>query len=135
MAHKNIYTALLWVQGSYTIVTALWGLVDIESFMMVTGPKTDIWLVKTVSILLLPIAVVFFYSLYFNTDQRLVAIVGWLTALGLACIDFYYTANQTIRWVYAADGVLEILFCITWVYLLSSVGFTRRHFTQRRKGK
>ena len=132
---QKIYTALLWIQGTYTLFTALWALVDIESFMMVTGPKTDIWLVKTVSVLLLPITTAFFYALYFRTDQRLIIIIGLVTSLALACIDFYYTANKTIRWVYAADGVLETLFCITWLYLLKRFTQRLRGFTQRRRAR
>jgi len=37
-----------YLQGLYWLVTGLWGLIDVHSFMKVTGPKTDIWLVKTV---------------------------------------------------------------------------------------
>ena len=36
-------------QGLYFLVTAIWPLVHIASFMKVTGPKRDIWLVKTVA--------------------------------------------------------------------------------------
>lgn len=50
---RKLYRVLLWVQGVYTALTTLWGLVDIDSFMAVTAPKTDVWLVKTVSAVLL----------------------------------------------------------------------------------
>ena len=117
---RSLYTVLLWIQGTYTMLTALWGLLDIDSFMAVTGPKTDIWLVKTVSVLLIVIATNFFYALYFKTDRRLIIIIGMLTSLALACIDFYYTSNNTISWIYALDGVLETLFFMGWGYLLIS---------------
>ena len=39
------------VQGAFYAATGLWALVDLGSFMAVTGPKTDHWLVKTVGIL------------------------------------------------------------------------------------
>lgn len=41
------------IQGLYYLLTSLWGLLHIESFMMVTGPKFDIWLVKMVSVLII----------------------------------------------------------------------------------
>jgi hypothetical protein len=47
---------ILLVQGIYWLVTGVWGLVDIVSFMKVTGPKTDVWLVKTVSVLIVVIS-------------------------------------------------------------------------------
>lgn len=118
MLAQKIYSILLWVQGVYTLLTALWGLADIRSFMRVTGPKTDIWLVKTVSVLLLPITFCFFAALFLNMPFLPVSIVGIMTTAGLAAIDFYYTANRTIKWVYALDGILEILFLLTWIYLL-----------------
>jgi hypothetical protein len=118
MLLQKIYSILLWVQGVYTLLTALWGLVDIKSFMRVTGPKTDIWLVKTVSVLLLPITFCFFAALFLNMPFLSVSIIGIMTTAGLAAIDFYYTANRTIKWVYALDGIVDVLFLLTWIYLL-----------------
>lgn len=43
-------------QATYIFLTALWPLVHLESFMAVTGYKTDVWLVKTVGALLIPVA-------------------------------------------------------------------------------
>lgn len=57
MTIHKLYKGLLWIQGAYTSLTALWGLIDIDSFMAVTGPKNDIWLVKTVSVVLLAIGI------------------------------------------------------------------------------
>ena len=53
MFARKLYGVLLWVQGVYTARTALWGLLGIDSFMAVAGPKSDVWLVKTVSAVLL----------------------------------------------------------------------------------
>ena len=43
--------ALAVLQGAYFGLTAAWALVHIDSFMRVTGAKTDVWLVKTVAAL------------------------------------------------------------------------------------
>src|SRR4051812_49609509 len=59
-ASLSPFTGLLWVQGLYYLVTGVWPLVSIETFQMVTGPKTDHlvtgretdhWLVMTVGVL------------------------------------------------------------------------------------
>ena len=42
-------------QGGFYVATGLWAIVHIGSFQKVTGPKTDIWLVKTVGLLLVAI--------------------------------------------------------------------------------
>ena len=45
------YRLLLRLQGIFYLLTGIWPVLHIESFMAVTGPKTDIWLVKTVGLL------------------------------------------------------------------------------------
>jgi hypothetical protein len=121
MLAKKVYAILLWVQAVYMLVTALWGLIDIISFMKVTGPKTDIWLVKTVSVLLIPITLLLFSALYFKLNVLPVSIVAATTAAGLAFIDFYYTGNHIIKWVYAIDGIVQTIFLCSWVYLLTNI--------------
>jgi hypothetical protein len=118
MSAKKIYVVLIWIEAIYTLLTALWGLIDIDSFMQVTGPKTDVWLVKTVSVLLLPIAICFISGIYLKQNPLTIILVGLTTSVGLAAIDFYYTANDTIRFVYAIDGSLQLLFFTCWTYLL-----------------
>jgi len=108
---------LLWVQGTYTLLTATWPLVHIDSFVFITGPKTDIWLVKTVGALLIPIALTLLTYLFVRTDRRPAALLGGGTALAFICIDSYYALTNVIPDIYLADGVLEIAFLITWVYL------------------
>ncbi|MCC9168544.1 hypothetical protein [Pontibacter harenae] len=46
------------LQGFYWVITGVWPLVHMPSFLMVTGPKTDLWLVVTVSLLLVLIGLV-----------------------------------------------------------------------------
>jgi hypothetical protein len=118
MQNKKLLAFILWIQGSYILLTALWALIDIESFMVVSGPKTDTWLVKTVAILLLPISVCFFSNIFLKVHPLPVMLVAITTSAGLAFIDFYYTANHTIKWVYAIDGILQIIFLMGWIYLL-----------------
>jgi hypothetical protein len=119
MLPRKLYRVLLWVQGVYTLLTALWGLIDIDSFMAVTGPKTDIWLVKTVSVILVAIGVALFSFLWVQSDPLPAILLGLLTSAGLAAIDFYYSGREVISWVYALDGIAEALFTLVWLYLLS----------------
>jgi protein-S-isoprenylcysteine O-methyltransferase Ste14 len=52
---------MLWIQGAYFLVTGVWPLVSIRTFVLVTGPKTDHlptgresdhWLVLTAGVLI-----------------------------------------------------------------------------------
>lgn len=115
---KRLYSVVAWIQAIYIVVTALWALLDIHSFMEVTGRKNDVWLVKTVSACLLPISLCLILSQLLKTHPLLTICVAMATCSGLASIDFYYTANGTIKWIYAVDGAVEVVFLITWTYLL-----------------
>jgi hypothetical protein len=94
--NRKLYSILLWTQGIYTLLTALWGLLDIDSFMSVTGPKTDIWLVKTVSVLLVAIALSLLSGLIDGSYKLPIAILGLSTSIAMAFIDFYYSITDTI---------------------------------------
>jgi hypothetical protein len=108
---------LLTIQAAYILVTALWPLVHLETFLIVTGYKTDLWLVKTVGALLIPIACCLFSFLVFETDKRPAFILGSLTAVAFATIDFYYALNHQISKIYLLDGAIEIVFLIAWIYI------------------
>jgi hypothetical protein len=115
----KFYRTILIIQGFYTLVTALWAIIDIDSFMKVTGPKTDIWLVKTVAVILSSIGIGLLVA---TRDSRMnfpVIILAMTAASGLAAIDFYYTFTGTISWIYRIDGILELLFVILWLIILA----------------
>jgi hypothetical protein len=112
------FRLLLWTQSIYTLLTALWPLIDIESFMFVTGYKTDIWLVKTVGALLIPVAFTLALHLFIDTDPRPAFLLGGLSCIAFICIDFYYSLGDVINDIYMADGFIQILFLITWLYIV-----------------
>lgn len=114
----KILKVLTWTQGLYILLTAIWPLVDIHSFMAVTGPKTDVWLVKTVGALLIPIALTMLAQEHLQADRRLLALLGGGTAIAFIGIDFYYALNDIISNIYLADGVIEIAFLCGWFYIL-----------------
>jgi hypothetical protein len=113
----KLYRSLLWLQGLYTFITALWPLVEIDSFLWVTGPKTDIWLVKTVATCLLIIGLTLLTFLFAQSHPLPSIVLGGGTALGMATIDFYYTFNDTISAIYLWDGLLELLMFLFWIFI------------------
>jgi hypothetical protein len=106
---------LIWFQSGYIFITGVWPLIDIKSFMEVTGYKTDIWLVKTVGALLLPVAFSLASHLFSRSDYKPALVLGSLTAVAFICIDFYYASVDVISDIYIADGMLELIFLIGWV--------------------
>lgn len=49
-------------QGIYFMLAGVWPLVNIHSFEVITGPKVDVWLVKTVGLLVAVIGAVLLLS-------------------------------------------------------------------------
>ena len=119
MNRQKLYKYALLGQGMYVLLTAVWALADIQSFMFITGPKTDVWLVRTVAVLLICISLFFLLSSKKSEEPR-VTLTALVFSFGLAYIDFYYTLNNTIRWVYALDGIVESMFGLLWLYFLFS---------------
>ena len=131
--HK-IYRATLWFQGIYTALTALWALIDIDSFMAVTGPKTDIWLVKTVSVVLLAVGAGFIAQALVKSNPLPVVLLALTCSIGLCSIDIYYAFNNVISNIYLADAFLQILFMAVWIYTVFNLkNLPKQIYPQGRK--
>ena len=105
-------------QGAYYLVAGAWAVVDIDSFQKVTGRKTDLWLVKTVGLLLAAIG-----------GGLILAGVGWglvpglvfiamSSAAALLGIELVYVLKRVIGPIYLADALVELGFLIWWAAYL-----------------
>jgi hypothetical protein len=106
-------SAVATVQGVFYLATGVWPLVHIDSFQSVTGPKTDLWLVDTVGLL---VAVIGGVLLIAAARRRVTAEVGLLAvgaALALAGIDVVFVNRGAILPVYLADAAVEAML-VTW---------------------
>jgi hypothetical protein len=113
---------ILGIQASYIFITALWPLIDIESFIRITGPKVDIWLVKTVGALLLSVSTAMLYSLTRRHLSSIVVVLAMTNAFAFICIDFWYSYIGRISTVYMLDGLLQLSFIFAWCLALVGVG-------------
>lgn len=103
-------------QGLFYMVTGVWPLLSMASFLAVTGPKTDLWLVKTVGTLLIVSGAVFTVAALRKHITFEVALLAVGNALGLAIIEVVYVFNGRISAIYLLDTVVEIGLIIAWVY-------------------
>lgn len=111
---------LLWlcvIQSLYFGVTGLWPIFHIRSFMAVTGPKTDLWLVKTVGALVTVVAIVLGSAARRNAITLEIAVLAVGTAAALTAIDIYYVARRVIARIYLIDAFAEILLITGWLLL------------------
>ena len=95
-------------QGLYYVATGLWPLVHLDSFERATGPKYEIWLVRTVGALATAIGVTLVRASRRPTrDARFLSIAS---ALAFAAIDVAYAARRRISPVYLGDAAAELAF-------------------------
>src|SRR5688500_14990588 len=107
-------TALAILQGVYYVVTGRWAIVHIESFQKVTGPKTDIWLVKTVGLMLAVIGAALLLAAYRQQFDPAVILIAIGSAAALLVIELVYVAKRTISRIYLLDAAIEAVFIAWW---------------------
>jgi hypothetical protein len=119
-------TGLLWVQGLYYLLAGLWPLVSIETFLLVTGPKTDHlqspnptpadhWLVMTAGVLITSVGACLLTAAWRRTGAAEVVVLAIGAAAGLTAIDVIYVYRQVIEPVYLMDAAAEVVLIAAWV--------------------
>lgn len=115
-------TYLPLVQGGYYAVTGLWPILSMRTFLIVTGPKTQLWLVKTVGALVIAIAAPLLWT---SASGRLTPEIILLAA-GSACVlglvDVNYWAKGAISPVYLFDALVEFVLVGLWASLVLRMG-------------
>jgi hypothetical protein len=103
------------VQGIYFFVFGIWPIISMSTFLKVTGPKTDLWLVKTVGLTLAVIGLALIVA-YVNAEiSTSLVILAVGSALSLAVVEFVYVAKRVISPIYLADAAVELLLIGWWV--------------------
>lgn len=105
---------LAWIQGVYFLVTGVWPLLHMPSFLAVTGPKADLWLVQAVGVLVAVIGAVLMLGARRRTIGPELALLAVGSAAGLAGIDLVYALSDRIWDVYLLDAMAEVGLIILW---------------------
>jgi hypothetical protein len=103
------------VQGIYFFVFGIWPILHMKSFLRVTGPKTDLWLVKTVGIILAVIGAVLILAQVNAEINTPIIVLAIGSALNLALVEFIYVAKRVISPIYLGDAFLELILIGWWV--------------------
>jgi hypothetical protein len=107
-------------QGLFYAATGLWPLVHMRSFLWVTGPKTDLWLVKTVGVIVLVVGCVLLLAAGRAAVSPEVALLATGCAAALAGVDFVYVAKRAIGPVYLLDAAAEIGLIAWWAAAIAA---------------
>lgn len=114
---ENFLIAAL-TQGIFYVLTGIWPIVSIESFQLVTGPKHDLWLVKTVGAILSVIGITLIIAGIRQESMLSTAILAIGSAVVLAGVDVIYYKKRIIAAIYLLDALAEFLFIAWWITLL-----------------
>lgn len=116
------FSALLTAQGIYYFLSGLWPVVHIRSFLTVTGPKTDLWLVRTVGLLIAVAGAAMIQAGLGDELTLAMLILAAGSAAALAAVDIVYVALGTIAKIYLLDAALEIALLVAWAAALFGAG-------------
>jgi hypothetical protein len=103
------------VQGIYFFVTGIWPILSMRTFLLVTGPKTDLWLVKTVGLILAVIGAMLIYAQRTAMVSPPVILLAIGAALALLVVEVVYVAKRVISPIYLGDALAELILIGWWV--------------------
>jgi hypothetical protein len=105
-------------QGFYFFVTGVWPIISMNTFLRITGPKTDLWLVKTVGVILAVIGATLLYAGFTDNVNGPVVLLGLGSALSLTFIEFVYVFKRVISPIYLVDAFAEVILMLWWALAL-----------------
>lgn len=108
---------LLFAQGVYYAVTGLWPVINLSSFMAVTGPKQDRWLVKTVGLVVAAVGASLIVASRQPVLQPQTIVLSVASAFVLTAVDLVYSIKRVISYVYLGDAAAEIALIWLWAFV------------------
>src|SRR3712207_4779893 len=91
-------------QAVFYVTTVVWPLVSINTFQRVTGPKVDLWLVKTAGVLIMAVGAVLGLAGRRRRVTTEIALLAVGCAAGLTAIDVVYVTKRRISPIYLLDA-------------------------------
>lgn len=105
-------------QGVFYMLTGIWPILHMDSFIAVTGPKVDLWLVRTVGMLIFIIGTGIFAAGIRKQVNISNIIIAAGAAFGLMVVDVTYVWLNVISPIYLLDAVVELILVILWITLV-----------------
>jgi hypothetical protein len=94
------------------------GIFCVKTFLLVTGPKTDLWLVKTVGIVLATIGATLVICKLNAQVNSPVIFLAIGSALSLTVVEVIYVAKRVISPIYLGDALVELVLIGWWVWII-----------------
>jgi hypothetical protein len=118
------------LQGLYFVATGVWPLLHMSSFLAVTGPKVDLWLVRTVGLLVAVMGVAMLVGSARARVSAETAVLAVGSCVALMMVDVVYVTEGILRPVYLLDAGAELVMLLMWCGLGWLVVWVRSHARQ-----
>lgn len=102
-------------QGVFYVLTGIWPLLHLPSFIAVTGPKTDLWLVQTVGALIAVVGAAVWAAARRREVVGEIVFLAAGSAGALAAVDVVFVLRDVILPIYLADAVVELGLVTAWL--------------------
>lgn len=106
---------LAWIYAIYFLLTGIWPVVHIRSFMAVTGPKTDLWLVRTVGLMITAVGLCVAVAAWQRQITLPILVLATASSGFLMLIDVIYFAKRLIAKIYLLDAAVEAVLIAAWL--------------------
>jgi hypothetical protein len=101
-------------QAAFYAATGVWPLVAPRAFQRATGPKADMWLAKTVGLMVSVSAAALASAARHDRVTPELRLLGAGAAASLAAVDVWYVARGRIAPVYLIDALAEAALVAAW---------------------
>ncbi len=88
------------------------------SFLAVTGPKNEVWLVEVVGVLVLAIGAALFCAAFQQQRERSIDLLAVFSALGLGAMDIRYATLDVILDIYLLDAAVVAFLVVSWIWVI-----------------
>jgi hypothetical protein len=105
-------------QSAYYLLTGVWPLLHLPSFLAVTGEKYDVWLVETVGVLVIAIGAALALAAFRNRVSAEIVLLAMASAIALVSVELIYVMRQRIAATYLIDVAIHLLLLTAWFVAL-----------------
>lgn len=114
------------IHGLYFCVTGLWPIIHMDSFLFVTGPKEDLWLVETVGMLAFAIGFGLLIGGWSRNITFPLSIIAVAAAIGFILVDIIFVWQLIISPIYLLDAAVEFVFLSAWIIYIFKTRLWKR---------
>lgn len=117
--YKKGLGSVFLVQGIYFVVTGIWPVVNMASFITATGPKQDTWLVEMVGLLSTSIGLT--YIVTSLRRRALPVLLGYSVSFSFLVMDLIYVIRGEIDQIYLLDAGIQAAFIIAVTVIVAKL--------------